>query len=170
MAESSAYKMEARSLGPGNLQASPGDHTHDGVTSKALGSWTSYTPAWTSSSTQPVLNNGTLDGAYLVIANTVDFRIVLTYGTGTTFGSGQYNLTLPVAPAAVFPLRSSALGTGGFWDASASAFRAHHVSIDSSGGLGFKLISATGSVWSSSIPFVPAAFDSLVVIGRYEID
>jgi hypothetical protein len=36
MAESSAYKREARSLGPGNLQASPGDHTHDGITSKRL--------------------------------------------------------------------------------------------------------------------------------------
>ena len=36
MAESSQYKQEARSLGPGNLQASPGDHNHDGTTSKRL--------------------------------------------------------------------------------------------------------------------------------------
>ena len=34
--ETSTYKKEPRSLGPGNLQASPGDHTHDGTTSKRL--------------------------------------------------------------------------------------------------------------------------------------
>jgi hypothetical protein len=36
MAETSQYKQEARTLGPGNLQASPGDHKHDGITSKKL--------------------------------------------------------------------------------------------------------------------------------------
>lgn len=36
MAESSQVKQEMRSLGPGNLQASPGDHKHDGTTSKQL--------------------------------------------------------------------------------------------------------------------------------------
>jgi hypothetical protein len=34
--ETSQYKKEPRSLGTGNLQASPGDHTHDGTTSKKL--------------------------------------------------------------------------------------------------------------------------------------
>jgi chemotaxis response regulator CheB len=36
MPESSQYKQETRSLGPSNLQAAPGDHKHDGVTSKKL--------------------------------------------------------------------------------------------------------------------------------------
>jgi chemotaxis response regulator CheB len=36
MAETSQYKQEARTLGAGNLQASPGDHKHDGTTSKKL--------------------------------------------------------------------------------------------------------------------------------------
>lgn len=36
MAETSQYKQEPRSLGTGNLQASPGDHDHKGTTSKKL--------------------------------------------------------------------------------------------------------------------------------------
>jgi hypothetical protein len=32
----SSYKEEPRSLGVANLQASPGDHTHDGVTSREI--------------------------------------------------------------------------------------------------------------------------------------
>lgn len=32
----SAYRPEPRSLGTSNTQASPGDHTHDGFTSKKL--------------------------------------------------------------------------------------------------------------------------------------
>lgn len=33
---SSAFKEEPRSLGPGALEASPGDHDHKGTTSKEL--------------------------------------------------------------------------------------------------------------------------------------
>lgn len=36
MPASSAFKEEPRSLGPGNLEASPGDHDHKGTTSKEL--------------------------------------------------------------------------------------------------------------------------------------
>lgn len=32
----SAFRAEPRSLGTGNTQASPGDHTHDGITSRRL--------------------------------------------------------------------------------------------------------------------------------------
>lgn len=61
--------------------------------------WTSYTPTWTGATTNPVLNNGSFSGsAYAQIGKLVIFRIVLTMGSTTTYGSGAWSITLPVAP------------------------------------------------------------------------
>ncbi|PAZ15689.1 hypothetical protein CLM62_12900 [Streptomyces sp. SA15] len=61
--------------------------------------WTSYTPVWTASTTNPVLDNGTLIGRYMKIGRTVYFHINLTTGSLTTYGSGVYSFSLPVASA-----------------------------------------------------------------------
>src|SRR5262249_46524474 len=60
--------------------------------------WTSYTPVWSSSGTQAVLNNGTLTGEFMQVGDLVLVRIVLTMGSTTTFGTSTYRLSLPVAP------------------------------------------------------------------------
>jgi len=62
-----------------------------------VGPWKTYTPAWTAATTNPVLGNGTLTGQYLQVGKTVHYRIVLTMGSTTTYGSGYYQLSLPVA-------------------------------------------------------------------------
>ncbi|WP_418063947.1 hypothetical protein [Pimelobacter simplex] len=63
---------------------------------KAIGDpWTAYTPTWSASTTNPVLNNGTIAGRYIKPGNLLFFRINLTMGSSTTFGSGAYALTLP---------------------------------------------------------------------------
>ena len=65
---------------------------------KAIGdAWTSYTPAWSSSGTQPVLNNGTSVGAWLSAGKLVHFRILITMGSTTTYGTGTYRFTVPTA-------------------------------------------------------------------------
>lgn len=61
--------------------------------------WTSYTPAWTSTSTQPSLGNGSLFGRYMKIGRTVICQINLIAGSTTTFGTGNYSFSLPVASA-----------------------------------------------------------------------
>jgi hypothetical protein len=61
--------------------------------------WTSYTPVWTATTTNPVLNNGTLIGRYMKIGRTVICHINLTTGSTTTYGSGNYNFTLPFTAA-----------------------------------------------------------------------
>jgi len=63
-----------------------------------LGAWTSYTPTWTSS-TPPTLGNGTLLGRYMKIGRTCITEIHLTTGSSTTYGSGNYNWTLPFTAA-----------------------------------------------------------------------
>ncbi|MEV6803131.1 hypothetical protein [Streptomyces sp. NPDC051132] len=61
--------------------------------------WTSYTPAWTASTTNPVLSNGTMVGRYMKWGRTVLCEINLTMGSLTTFGSGNYAFGLPVQAA-----------------------------------------------------------------------
>lgn len=65
-----------------------------------VGVWQAYTVAWTSGGTAPVIDNGTLVGRYVIIGDTCHFTIKLTGGSGTTWGTGNYNFSLPVAAAA----------------------------------------------------------------------
>ena len=67
---------------------------------KVPGAWTPYSPSWTASTTNPNLGNGTLIGRYSKIGRQVTFHINLTCGSTTTFGSGNYNFTLPPFTAA----------------------------------------------------------------------
>jgi hypothetical protein len=62
--------------------------------------WTAYTPAWTTSGTAPSLGNGTLTGRYMKIGRTVIVHINFIAGSTTTFGTGNYNFTVPFAAAA----------------------------------------------------------------------
>lgn len=61
--------------------------------------WVSYTPVWTAATTNPALGNGTLVGRYQRVGRTIHLHINLTAGSTTTFGSGNYSLSLPVAAA-----------------------------------------------------------------------
>jgi len=57
--------------------------------------WTSYTPTWKASLTEPSLGNGTLVGAYQKIGKTCFFGILLKVGSTTTGGTGGYSFALP---------------------------------------------------------------------------
>lgn len=93
MMEGSAFRPEERSLGYSNLQAAPGDHTHDGGTSRGP---VEYTPVWSSTSTQPVINNGSIYGRYALLGRMVHVYIELTIGSTTTMGAGSYRFSLPI--------------------------------------------------------------------------
>lgn len=58
--------------------------------------WDTYTPTWTGIGSNPSLGNGTKVGRYLRVGQTVDFLIEITAGSTTAFGSGQWQVTLPV--------------------------------------------------------------------------
>jgi hypothetical protein len=55
----------------------------------------SYTPTWTSSGTQPVLNNGLLTGSYDRNGKDIHAYGQLIIGSTTTFGTGVYRFSLP---------------------------------------------------------------------------
>lgn len=64
-----------------------------------FGAWTSYTPVWSSSGTAPAIGNGTLVGRYMKIGRNILCEIHQTNGSTTTYGTGNYNWSLPVAAA-----------------------------------------------------------------------
>ena len=55
----------------------------------------SYTPAWSSSGTPPSLGNGTILGRYHIHGKLCTVFIHLVPGDTTTFGTGNYNFSLP---------------------------------------------------------------------------
>lgn len=65
------------------------------VTHHEQGEWISYTPSWTSSGSAPSIGNGTLAGRYYVQGRQVAVDIQATFGSTTTFGSGNYFFALP---------------------------------------------------------------------------
>lgn len=84
--------------------------------------YTSFTPAWTASTTNPVLGNGTLTGKYTRTGKDVEARIVLVMGSTTTFGAGSYRLSMPVAPHAEnYTATFAAIGQTSMFDTSAAA-------------------------------------------------
>lgn len=73
-------------------------NTHIRDNFKALGdAWTPYTPVWTTSGTAPSLGNGTLTGAFVSAGKYTTFRLRLLAGSTTTFGTGDFRFTYPVA-------------------------------------------------------------------------
>lgn len=70
----------------------------DDLFDPVLGEWVSYAPTWTGSGGNPAIGNGTIVGKYRQVGKSVDFSIMVTMGSTTTYGSGQWSLTLPFAP------------------------------------------------------------------------
>ena len=87
-------------LGTGHNQASPGDHIHDGGTSKGF-SWTKFTnggsPIWISDATQPSIGSGVVSARYIKLGTLCIYHWELLFATNTTFGTGNWEIVLPFA-------------------------------------------------------------------------
>lgn len=122
--------------------------------------WTSYTPAWTSTGTQPSLGNGTLTGSYVRIGDTVSFQMLLTIGSTTSIGTGTYALSLPFTTGA--PLLATALIDNG----ATTAYPA--IGAAASGLSTFGLwVCSTNAAVAYNAPFTFAAGYHIAVSGTY---
>lgn len=135
---------------------------HD-VSAIAEGIWQTYTPVWGSSGTQPALGNGTLTGRYSILGKTCFAFMELTIGSTTTFGTGDYTLSLPFNnPSGYLQLSSVAI------DASPSQIFGGEGRI--SGGLAVLLNQAAPSLgWGPSIPMTWANGDIARVSAIFEV-
>jgi hypothetical protein len=76
-----------------------------------VGWFTSYTPVWAGTTTNPTIGNGTLAGDYTIVGNTYFFRIVLTIGSTTTPATGIWTFTTPTTPLTT----GTRMPIGQFW-------------------------------------------------------
>lgn len=90
---SSGNALRANLLSNGGLVTSG-----TGLAIEGNGSWVSWTPIWTATTTNPSLGNGTLVGAYMLMSKLCIFRLRLVFGSTTTRGVGSYQMSLPFAP------------------------------------------------------------------------
>ena len=74
------------------------------------GAWTPYVPVWGSTGTPPALGNGTLVGSYHQVGKTVDIRVKLVPGSTSSYGTGNWNFTLPAGMVGKDALRYYSAG------------------------------------------------------------
>lgn len=149
-------------------------NTHVRDNFKAIGdAWTAYGSgsSWTSSGTAPSLGNGTWNGKYMQAGKLVHFRIVLTMGSTTTYGTGTYLLALPVAAAS--DIGRLLITNGDARDDSAAGdFMIGGLITNSATTLSLRALPATAGiamvVVSNTVPFTFANLDSITISGTYE--
>lgn len=123
----------------------------------------SYTPAWASSGTQPAISNGTLTGKYIIENSKVTVYISQSMGGSTTFGTGTYKWSLPLAVVNetlgyAYALDSGTayhLGIAGMKPAEASQVQVYP--------------EAGASPWAQTIPQTWASSDTAQIVYPYWI-
>ena len=164
-----AWFAQHHTLGPKANQASPGNHDHDGVTSKVVKArWFDYTSAWLATTTNPTLGNGTLTAKYSKFGFLTHFKIKLVVGSTSTIGTGtQYYFRLPDDGV----VDAAPIGRVTLWDQSLNAYYFYDARIAVTGADPYDLMimqSNTGAYCNPTAPFTFAAGDWIVVQGAYE--
>jgi hypothetical protein len=144
-----------------NLEGATGP---TGPAAADAGAWSTYTPTWTASTTNPSLGDGTLTGRYKAIGKTVFVKIHMQAGSSTTFGSGHWKFSLPVAAysgnSAI--LSATFLDNGTQWYAALATNE-----YDSNTAYVVPITTASGPVGPTA-PFTWTTSDLLTICGSYE--
>lgn len=148
------------------------------IASELFQALTTWTPALTSDGTQPNLGSGTnfvQSGVYQKIENMVDAWGALRFGnTGSSFGTGNYLVSLPVAASSLLTASGSfgaghPIGTAVIRDeSSASASRSCVLQLVST--TTAYLMTGSGSVAGQTTPFTWAAGDAIYYHAHYPFD
>jgi hypothetical protein len=132
--------------------------------------WTAYTPQWTAASSNPAINNGTIEGYYKVIGKTCFVRGNIAMGSTTTFGSGEWYISMPFTASHADGILMSAtlLDNGSAWyNATVNGARAgfnHKAAIQyqhNSNGTAVEINPTQPFTWTTS--------DRFIWNGSYEI-
>ncbi len=128
--------------------------------------WTSYTPTWTAS-VNPAIGNGTRTGKYIQVNKLVTFRIQVTMGSTTTYGTGNWVFSLPVATHSDYA-SGMMMGNALAFDTSAPSFTQVIPVWLSSTSIHIPLGNGTNTDVSATSPFTWASGDKLTISGTYE--
>lgn len=125
--------------------------------------WFAYTPSWTSSGTAPAIGNGTLDGRFTIVGKLIAVRARIVAGSTTTFGTGTWALSLPVASSGSPPPTVASVVA---WDSSAGNL---YVGAWRISGGNIITLAAPAAFYTSAVPFTWAQSDALELEGVYEL-
>jgi len=133
--------------------------------------WSAYSPAWTASTTNPVLNNGVLFATYYQVGDLVIYKGVLQSGTTTTYGTGTYRISVPVAPDLLFGTLVVHAGVT-FLDASTGLAYYGGAKLSNAGYLEVFGVGATYAAavnqWAATVPVTMAVNDYLAWCVAYQ--
>jgi len=131
--------------------------------------WVSYTPVWTAASSNPSLGNGTATGQYKLIGKTCFVRGNIVMGTTTTFGSGEWYVSMPftASNADAILMTAQLLDNGTAWyNAVLNGARA---GFNFRTAIQFQTSSGVANDVNATSPFTWASSDRFLWNGSYEI-
>lgn len=150
----------------GNLAADVESKLGQNVVGATSGAWTSYAPAWTAATTNPVIGNGSIVGAWKKIGRTVFWRVTITMGSTTTYGVGTWYVSLP--DTLVGAMAASGFPVGN-WAGTPAGNRSNGVvTVDSVTTRAFFQIGGAATVCAAAVPFTWASGNVLMVQGSFE--
>jgi len=131
--------------------------------------WTSYTPVWTAASVNPVINNGTIEGWYKLVGKTCFVRGNIAMGSTTTFGSGEWYVSMPftASHADAILMTANLLDNGSAWyNAVVNGARA---GFNYKAPLQYQAVGGTANDVNATQPFTWASSDRFIWNGSFEI-
>ena len=126
--------------------------------------WDTYTPTWTGTS-NPSIGNGVLTGRYLRLGKTIICTIVMQMGSTTTYGSGTWTITLPVASVWASQTDVS-MGSAHLFDTSATARKTGQVF--NVGQSTVRIVTDSATLVGTAVPWTWATGDVLSLDLVYE--
>jgi hypothetical protein len=126
--------------------------------------WTSYSPSWTATTSNPSIGNGTITGRYAQTASLVWVNIKMTAGSTTTFGTGLWRFSLPVTPTVDELLPSTVSDNSTSFRYNATT----RIILSSTSGDNMRIhVDGGYSGVSATAPYTWASGDFLIISGSY---
>lgn len=146
------------------LYATDSDLTAALALKAPLPAWTSYTPAWTAATTNPVLGNGVIEGAYSELGKLLFVQIALDPGTTTTYGTGAWQFSIPggfTRRTEPSPASFDRMPVGSAWGIDAGT--AYYAGTVICGATGLLMVAGNAGIdnWRNSIPITWTNDDSI---------
>jgi hypothetical protein len=137
--------------------------------SNITSAWTAYTPDWTAASSNPAIGNGTIEGYYKVIGKTCFVRGNIAMGSTTTFGSGEWYVSMPftASNADGILMTANLLDNGTAWyNATMNGARS---GFTTKAPIQYQAVGGTANDVNATQPFTWVSTDRLIWNGSYEI-
>lgn len=125
-----------------------------------------YAGSWTAVTTNPTIGDGIITAKWIPVGHStilVKFRVVM--GSTTTYGSGNYNFSIPIASTNVYTSVAIETAAGQYLDASAG-FRYSCVAYVRSGDM--RATNYSGQIFNPAAPVTWANGDQISLSCTYE--